>query len=79
MFEQFGRYGGETNGTFEADVEQLFVTEDGRIIGLHLNSAERNSKRLDTGYCIVFEVKDGRMISGREHFFHLANRDDFWS
>ncbi|MEZ5098827.1 MAG: nuclear transport factor 2 family protein [Thermoleophilia bacterium] len=79
VFAQFGRYGGETGGTFRADLEQVFTSEDGRVIGLHHNSAERNGKRLDTGCCIVFEVEDGRIVSGREHFFDLANWDEFWS
>ncbi len=46
---------------------------------LHHNSPERNGKQLDTDCCIVFELKDGRIISGREHFFDLNNWDEFWS
>ena len=41
--------------------------------------AERNGKRLDTECCIVFEVENGRVTSGREHFFDLYNWDEFWS
>ena len=41
--------------------------------------AQRNGKRLDTGCCIVFEVKDGRIVDGREHFYDLHNWDPFWS
>ncbi len=41
VFGQFGRYGGETGGTFKAELEQVFTCEDGRVIGLHHNSAER--------------------------------------
>jgi uncharacterized protein len=58
---------------------QVFTSDDGRVIGLHHNSATRNGKQLDTGCCIVFEVKDGRVISGQEHFFDLNNWDEFWS
>jgi hypothetical protein len=29
--------------------------------------------------CITFEVRDGRIVSGKEHFFDLHNWDDFWS
>ena len=49
------------------------------MIGLHHNSAERSGKRLDTDCCIVFGIEDGRVVSGREHFFSLDNWDDFWS
>jgi ketosteroid isomerase-like protein len=79
VFGQFGRYGNDTSGTFRAELEQVFTADDGRVIGLHHNSAERNGKRLDTDCCIVFEIANGRIISGREHFFDLGNWDDFWS
>lgn len=79
VFGQFGRYGGDTGGTFEANLKEVFTSGDGRVVGLHHNSGERNGKRLDTDCCIVFEVEGGRIISGREHFFDLANWDDFWS
>lgn len=79
VFEQFGRYAGDTNGTFKADLEEVLWTSSGRVVGIHHNSAERNGKRLDTGCCIVFELKDGRIVDGREHFFDLHNWDEFWS
>jgi ketosteroid isomerase-like protein len=79
VFGQFGRYGGETNGTFKADLKEVFTGNDGRVIGLHHNSAERNGKRLDTDCCIVFDVENGRITSGREHFYDLGNWDQFWS
>ncbi len=49
VFGQFGRYGGDTGGTFKADLKQVFTADDGRVIGLHHNSGERNGKRLDIG------------------------------
>jgi len=76
---QFGRYGGDTAGTFKAELKQVFTSDDGRVIGLHHNTGERNGKRLDTDCCIVFEIANGRMVSGREHFFSLDNWDEFWS
>lgn len=79
VFGQFGRYGGDTAGTFKAELKQVFTADDGRVIGLHHNSAERDGKKLDTDCCLVFEVADGRIVSGREHFFDLANWDEFWS
>jgi ketosteroid isomerase-like protein len=57
----------------------VFTSADGRVIGLHHNSAQRNGKQLDTDCCIVFEVENGRMTSCREHFYDLNNWDEFWS
>jgi hypothetical protein len=78
-FAQFGRYGGETGGTFKATLQHLFESEDGRVVGVHHNTAERNGKRLDVGCALVFELKDGRVTDGREHFFDLYAWDEFWS
>jgi ketosteroid isomerase-like protein len=79
VFGQLSRYGAETGGTFEAELEQVFTSDDGRVVGLHRSLAERNGKHLDTGCCIVFEIESGRIRSGREHFYDLDNWDDFWS
>ena len=78
-FAQFGQYGGQTAGTFQATLEDVLATDDGRVVGVHHNTAERNGKHLDVRACVVFELKDGRVIDGREHFFDLYAWDEFWS
>ena len=79
VFAQFGRYGGETGGTFKAALQYVTADDDGRVVGMHHNSAERDGKKLDTACCIVFEVKDGKITDGRENFHDLYNWDQFWS
>ena len=79
VFGQFGRYVGETGGTFKATLQHVLQGDDGQVIGIHHNSGERNGKRLDVGCCIAFEIKDGRIVSGREHFYDLYAWDEFWS
>ena len=79
VFAQFGRYGGETGGTFKAELQSVLADDEGRVVGIHHNSGQRNGKQLDVGCCIVFELKDGRIIDGREHFYDLHNWDEFWS
>ena len=79
VFAQFGRYGGETAGTFRANLLDAYESDDGGVVGLHRNTGERNGKKLDVLCCIVFEVKGGRILSGREHFFDLYAWDEFWS
>jgi uncharacterized protein len=79
VFAQFGRYGGETNGTFKADLKQVFGSDNGRVVAIHHNSGERHGKRLDSDCCLVFEVKNGQMVSGREYFYDLHNWDAFWA
>jgi ketosteroid isomerase-like protein len=48
VFTQFGRYGGETSGTFRANLLNVLESEDGRVVAVHHNSAERNGRRLDS-------------------------------
>lgn len=79
VFAQFGRYVGETQGTFKAILREVLRSDSGRVVGIHQNTAKRNGKELDTSCCIVFELKNGRIIDGREHFFDLHNWDAFWS
>jgi hypothetical protein len=57
----------------------VLADDDGRVVGVHHNSAERDGKQLDVGCCIVFELKDGRITDGREHFYDLNAWDEFWS
>jgi uncharacterized protein len=79
VFAQFARYGGETAGTFKAALQQLLAGDDGRVAGLHHNSGLRQGRRLEVDCCIAFEVRDGRIVSGREHFFDLHAWDAFWA
>jgi ketosteroid isomerase-like protein len=78
-FAQFGRYVGETGGTFKATLQHLLTSDDGRVVGIHHNSANRDGKQLDVYCCIAFELKDGRIIDGREPFSDLYAWDEFWS
>ncbi len=76
---QFGRYGGDTGGTFQAEPSSLHESDDGRVVGVHHNSAQRYGETLDIDACIVFEVKDGRLVDGRGYFYDLHAWDEFWS
>lgn len=79
VFAQFGRYGGETNGTFKAELKEVFANDSGRVVAIHHNSGERNGKRLATDCCLVFEIRNGQMVSAREYFYDLHNWDAFWA
>ena len=79
VFARLGRYVAETGGTFRADLVRVLTDEDGRVIGIHHNVAERGGKRLDVYCCIVFELENGRILTGREHFSDLHAWDEFWS
>jgi ketosteroid isomerase-like protein len=79
VFAYFGQLGEQTGGTFQATLELLAESDDGRVVGVHRNTAERDGKRLDVGVCLLFELRDGRIVDGREHFSDLYASDEFWS
>jgi len=78
-FAYFGRLGGDTAGTFKATLQDLFTSKDGRVVGLHHNTAKRGGKSLDVHCCLVFELKDGLVVRGTEHIDNLYAWDQFWS
>lgn len=76
---RLGRYLAETGGTFRAELKRVLTDEDGRVLGIHHNLAERRGKHLDVYCCIVFELANGRIVDGREHISDLPAWDEFWS
>jgi ketosteroid isomerase-like protein len=75
----FGQLAQETGGTFRAELERLLADDDDRVVGIQRSTADRDGKHLDVGNCIVFQLKDGRITDGREHFHDLYAWDEFWS
>jgi uncharacterized protein len=75
----FGQLAEKTGGTFRAELERLLADDDDRVVGIQRSTAERDGKRLEVGNCIVFQLKDGRVTDGREHFHDLYAWDEFWS
>jgi ketosteroid isomerase-like protein len=75
----FAQLGQQTDGTFRAELQELVGDEEDRVIGIQRSTADRGGKHLDVGNCIVFQLKDGRVIDGREHFHDLYAWDEFWS
>ena len=75
----FGQIAQKTGGTFQAELQQLFAGDDGRVIGLQRSTGKRDGKQLDADNCIVFELNDGKVVDGREHFNDLYAWDEFWS
>ena len=78
-FAYFGRLAQETGGTFQARLQHLFADDDGRVVGIHHNSAERDGKHLAVDCCLAFQLEDGRITEGAEHFRDLYAWDEFWS
>lgn len=79
VFAQFGRYGAETHGTFRAVLKEICANNDGTVVALHRNTGTRNGKELNVDCCLVFHIKDEKVIAGHEFFYDLHAWDAFWS
>ena len=75
----FGQIAQETGGTFRAELSHLAADGENRVVGIQRSTGDRNGRHLDVADCIVFELKDGRVTDGREHFEDLYAWDEFWS
>ena len=78
-FTYFGELAQRTGGTFRAELQRVMADDEDRVIAIHHNTGDRDGKHLDVECCLVFEVKDGRIADGREHFDDLYAWDGFWS
>ena len=78
IFGYFGRMGSETHGTFKSHLVHVTESEDGSVVAVHRDTGERNGKRLDVLTCIVYEIKNGKVIDGREFIHDLYAWDTFW-
>jgi len=79
VFGHFGQYGGLTAGTFQADLREIVANEDGTVVGIHQNTAQRDGRTLDVSCCLLFDIRDGRLVDGREYFLDLHTWDEFWA
>jgi uncharacterized protein len=79
VLAQFLKYAAAPRGTFRASLKKVLQSEDGRVVAIHHDTGERNGKRLDVGCCTVFDLEDGLILEGREHFYDLYHWDEFWS
>jgi ketosteroid isomerase-like protein len=75
----FGQLGELTGGTFQAELQELLGGDNDRVVGIQRSTGEKDGKHLDVDNCIVFTLKDGRVVDGREHFEDLYAWDEFWA
>jgi len=57
----------------------VLTDDDDHVVGVHRNSGERNGKKLDVMCCLLFTMKDGKVVDGREHFDDVDAWDAFWA
>jgi uncharacterized protein len=77
-FGYFGKLMELTQGTFQVESLNLFVSND-QVAMLDRVQATRNGKTLDIQLVLVLKVQDGQFVEGWDHFSDLAAWDEFWA
>lgn len=74
----FGELGSRSQGSFDVTVTDIIGGER-HTVALQHTHAEGNGKTLDSDGALSFEVRDGKIVSGREFFDDTAEADAFWT
>ena len=67
-----------SGGTYAVEVHDVFAN-DGHVVAFLHATAEREDKRLDQDYVIVFEMHDGIVRAAWEVWKDQPSVDAFWS
>ena len=74
----FGELGERSEGSFRATVLDV-VGGENHTVGIQQTHAENNGKTLDAATAIVFVLRDGKVVEGREFYEDTARSDEFWA
>jgi len=74
----FGELGARSQGSFQATVQDV-VGGESHTVGIQQTTAESNGKTLDMATVIVFVLRDGQVVEGREFLEDPARSDEFWA
>jgi ketosteroid isomerase-like protein len=78
IFAMYARLGELTNGTYRADIEQIFTDGEGTVVVVHRQTAQRNGKQLDNRQALIFTILDGVVVDLQDTSDDIANDDAFY-
>ncbi len=76
--DSFEREAELSGGTYDVEVRDVLANDEHTLALLHA-TAEREQKRLDQDYAIVFHVRDDRIAEAWEVWTDQEACDAFWS
>ena len=77
-FASFAEEIEQSGGTYSVEVRDV-LADDQHIVALLHATANREDKRLDQDYVIVFGVRDGKVHAAWEIWRDQVSVDEFWS
>ncbi len=75
----YERVAAESDGSFTAELEEVFEDRNGHVLALHQERGERNGRRLAQRHTLLFTLLGGLIISLEECAEDLKAEDAFWS
>jgi hypothetical protein len=78
-FAMYGRLFELTDGTFEADLQDVTAKGDDRVVAKHRSTATRGDKKLDVTTTLDFTVEGDKIARIDESTSDQAAEDAFWS
>ncbi|HVF20630.1 MAG TPA: nuclear transport factor 2 family protein [Mycobacteriales bacterium] len=79
ILDYFGRVAVESQGTFTAELEEVFEDRHGHVLAVHRERGERNGRRLDQRHTLLFSFLGGAIVELQDCAEDLAADDAFWS
>ena len=67
-----------SGGTYAPTIHDV-LADDEHIVALMHATAERDGKKLDMDYVLVFHVKEGKLVEGWDLWMDQSAVDEFWS
>ena len=78
ILAMYARIGELTDGTYRADIEQIFTDGEGTVVVVHRQTAQRNGKPLDNRQALIFTILDGVVVDLQDTSDDIANDDAFY-
>ena len=78
IFAMYARLGELTNGTYRAEIEQVFTDGDGTVVVVHRQTAQRDGKQLDNRQALIFTILDGKVVDLQDTSDDIAVDDAFY-
>jgi ketosteroid isomerase-like protein len=77
-FASFAKEFELSGGTYRPEIHDVLANDDHTVAVMHV-TAEREGKKLDMNYVLVFHIKDGKIIEGWDIWADQTVLDEFWS
>lgn len=78
VFARYGKLFALSGGTMNAELEDVQVEGDSRVVATHHATAEREGKSLDVRQMLAFTIEDGKIVRVDESSTDQAAQDAFW-